>query len=160
VKHFLTGKPLATALGQPSSSGGPATGQELPPAVTQIADIASPVPFPPETLAAHDGAEAALLDHVRANRGHYFNAIWRAMDPIDRLRIIGVYGGALGLMVENEILGFVGDQIALPFESWRVGGLEQILDAIQEMVENEARPSSRTVTVPTRGIDVQSRLGD
>jgi hypothetical protein len=150
---------IATAFAGSGGSGVSTTGAALPPVVPEVAEIGTPPAFPPEELAAHDVAETALLEHVRANRGHYYAAIWRAMDPVDRLRALGVYG-ELGSILDIEVLGFVGDRIALPFQTWRVPGLEATLTSIRETVAAAARRTTRTLSVPTAGIDVTSRLGD
>jgi hypothetical protein len=141
------------------TDGGPPSNATVPPQITAITGTATPRPWPPEQLSADEVAETALLSHIRLNRGHYEAAIWSAMDPVDRARLIGIYD-RLSTLVENDVLGFVGDKIALPYSLRMMPGLEEAFaDTVAELAR-EPLPPSRKITVPTRGIHVQPRVGD
>jgi hypothetical protein len=115
--------------------------------------------FPTEVLSAATVSESALLNHVQLNRSYYRQVVWRSLEASDRAGVLACLGKLLEF-VENDVLGFVGDQAALPFRlgankaiaNW-FGNLEGGLAAARK------EPAQRTVTVPTTGIAIQPRLG-
>ena len=142
-----------------AAGGAPPTGDIDVPMKDVVGTVpAPPEPFPVEEMARHAVAFRALQAHMEENRSHYRMAIWQAMSPADRAAQLALWGD-LGDMVDNEVLGFVGDKVAVPFQTWRVGGLSDVLAEIAaDLKENEA-PIERDLTLPTPGITVEGRLG-
>lgn len=120
---------------------------------------APPNPFPKEQVAAHRVSERALLAHLEQNRSHYLEAMWRAIGPTDRVRILESVFEKLGQDLEPEVLGFVGDRVAVPFRiaNYPLAG-ERFARAI-EALPDEAPASPQLVVLPTPGVHMQVRLG-
>lgn len=104
-------------------------------------------------------AEGQLLAHIRANESYYRQAIWSRLDPNDRLVYLSKLGNLMRY-VDNEVLGFVGDKAVLPFR------LETNADLAKWFAKYVAtnkdltdETSQETVTLPTRGVVMDSRLG-
>jgi hypothetical protein len=137
---------------------------QIPPAPAAtpapVATVAEPLqrPWSAQELAEAAVSEQVLLDHLKANRGHYQAAIWAAMDPVDRAAQLDLYG-PLGSYVGNEVLGFVGDRIALPFNVDTVPDLQRVVDQIAQRSVSDLDEVSRDVVLPTPGVHIQSRLG-
>jgi hypothetical protein len=107
-------------------------------------------------------AEAQLLHHLRLNQSFYRQAIWRALEPGDRYNLLRARGDSLLNYADNEVLGFTDGLAVLPF---RMGQNPQV-DAwfIDQIVNNELLPPNPasptpTITLPTGGVSVQTRLG-
>ncbi len=130
--------------------------KELPPPPPEMKP---PGPYPADAKADHKVALASLLAHIQLNRAHYRTAIWESMSPADRLARLNLWGH-LGEMLDNEVLGFVGERVAVPFQSWRVGGLGDVLEEIAERLTANEVPVQREVILPTPGVAIQGRLGD
>ncbi len=153
-----TGAAATGGQGAPTTGGGGA-GEPTAKEETEEVGGQAAEPFPAEQVAMDVVNERALLAHVLENRSHYSRAIWQALDPADRRNMIGMLG-SLSEWVDDDVLGFVGEKIALPFQSWRVGGLDDSLKKVLASVAGSVQPVTREVSVPTRGIEIQSRLGD
>jgi hypothetical protein len=149
-----------TGAGPTPTGSSDGKGPAVPPVITGIGgSAAAPSAFPPEELAEAEVAVTALLAHITENRSHYDSAIWRAMDPTDRQALVGVFG-SLGQFVDADVLGFVGGKVALAFDPSSVDGLAAQLEAMAKQVADKTKPFTRTLTIPTRGVDVRSRLGE
>jgi hypothetical protein len=142
------------------AAGGPAGGAiEVPMREVAGAVPSPPEPFPEEEMARHTVALRALQAHLEENRSHYRMAIWQAMSPADRAARLGLWRD-LSELVDNEVLGFVGDSVAVPFQAWRVGGLSEVLADIAAYLKQNDQPSQRALTLPTSGITTQGRLDE
>jgi hypothetical protein len=140
---------VATAI-TPPPSGTPATPPPAPPAPE----------FAPRDLSAALVSEAALLTHLTANESYYRFALWQALSPAGRAARLESLPDLMGL-VENEVLGLVGDKLAVAFRvaadpnvrSWFEGNVLNNPGFQQDV----AQPF--TVVLPTPGVTLESRLG-
>ena len=95
------------------------------------------------------------MQHLQDNALHYSRAIWLAEDRDVRAERLDLYGfeldgqsGRLLDFVRNEIVGVVGDYIALPLASQEFAGMLDV-----------PRPEQRIVSLPTRGLFAEAKLG-
>ena len=103
--------------------------------------------------------EKALVWHIQANESYYRQLIWRSLDPNDRVRLLSLYG-ELPLHVMPEVLGFLGSAAILPYRTDRDDDAAKWLQA--NVFDNAVleQPSAPVpVTIPTRGIVTETRLG-
>jgi hypothetical protein len=96
-----------------------------------------------------------LMQHLQDNALHYSRAIWLAEDRDVRAEWLDLYGfeldgqsGRLLDFVRNEIVGVVGDYLALPLAS------QEFADTL-----DVPRPEQRIVSLPTRGLFAEAKLG-
>jgi hypothetical protein len=107
-------------------------------------------------------AEAQLLAHLNLNQAHYRQAVWEDLDRNDRYNLLRVRGDALLSFVENEVLGYVGRKGAMPF---RLSSNPNVMQWFKENVidnpqlRDSAAPGLKRITVPTKGLSLQTRLG-
>jgi hypothetical protein len=115
--------------------------------------------FPPRELAEAKVAETALICHIKENEAYYREAIWRHLDAGDRLRFLSLLG-EIPTYVDNEVLGFVGDKAAMPV---RIDDQPQLKTWFKTNVTDNKTlgevQKPYTVTLPTRGVTMESRLG-
>lgn len=147
---------IVTTSAQPNQSI--TTAPEAKKEVEEVAETAEPDPFPLQSVAQWKVDEQALLMHMRNNISHYRRAIWEKMDPADRLNMLQLYG-PLPNFVDNEVLGFVGDKVAVPFRTWVVGGLREVMAEVVERLKQVVPEQAREVNIPTNGLHMESRLG-
>lgn len=119
-----------------------------------------PEPFPNEEAASHKVAERSLLAHIEQYRDHYVEAMWRSFNPTSLAGLLSNTCGNLASEVDLEVLGFVGDQIVLPFRASKYAGLAKILKDAIEGLDVAALSTEVEVVVPTRAIHLQTRLGE
>jgi hypothetical protein len=148
--------PAATTLGagQPTASSTPSVTQSTPEGAP------GSEPYPEADTAANQIAERALIAHLEHNRSHYLEAIWRAIGPTDRARLLEGAFGHLGQEVEPEVLGFFGDRVALPF---RVSGYPQLRDALADAIDDlqDAEvDGARRLVLPTAGVQMKARVDE
>jgi len=138
----------------------PETSQPTPTTMTQTPEGApASQPFADEQTARMRVAERALLTHLEQNRTHYLEAIWRAIEPTDRARILDSVYGNLGRDVEAEVLGFFGDKVAVPFRAEHYAKLRDALaDAIDALDGDGGLP--KKVVLPTPGVQIRARMDD
>jgi hypothetical protein len=113
----------------------------------------------PKDLAEAHVAEDQLLHHIEQNESYYRQAIWRALDPNDRLVSISTMGD-IATFVDNEVLGFVGKKAALPFRTADNANVTKWFE--DNVLENDSLqdiPDPLTVTLPTKGVMMETRLG-
>jgi hypothetical protein len=96
-----------------------------------------------------------LMQHLRHNALHYSRALWLAEDRDERARRLDAYGfeldgvtGRLLDFVRNEIVGIIGDYVALPLAA------QEFADTLEA-----PRPVQRIVSMPTRGLFAEAKLG-
>jgi hypothetical protein len=116
-------------------------------------------PFPLEQVAGHRVAERALLAHLEQNRSHYLEAMWRAIGPADRVRILETVFDKLGPDLEPEVLGFIGDRVAVPFRIANYPRASERFTIAMSSLPNDAPGAPQTVVLPTPGVHIQARLG-
>ena len=105
-------------------------------------------------------AEKALIEHIRFNESYYREAIWKAMNPNDRFKILSLLGN-LPDFVENEVVGFVGNHLVMPY---RIREDEKISEWFKENIldndfGNGEAENTVDVTLPTNGVMMEGRLG-
>jgi hypothetical protein len=149
-----------TAAADASAPGSNAAGNNGKTAAPNSRAPTVPMPdFPPREVAEAKVAERALICHIKANEAYYREAIWKRLDPGDRLRFLSLLG-EIPAYVDNEVLGFVGDRAAMPV---RIDDQPQLKSWFKNNVlDNKALADARppyTVTLPTRGVAMESRLG-
>jgi hypothetical protein len=112
-------------------------------------------------LSAATVFENQLLGHLRLNEAFYRHAVWQSIAPEDRYNLLRARGDNLSGYVENEIVGFVGRQAAMPFRLEKNATVaEWFRKAVAENADLlNAKPGEHTVTIPTKGMSVQARLG-
>jgi hypothetical protein len=150
-----------TAPAMATAGEGTATPTPTPAASQQIPEGApSAEPYSEEDAAANRVVLGQLTAHLEWNRGHYVEAIWRSFGPTDRARMLQDVFGNLGSDVEPELLGLVGNKIALPF---RVSNYPQLRDALADAINDlDGAPAngSQHVVLPTPGVHIQGRVDD
>jgi len=89
-----------------------------------------------------------LMQHLRDNALHYSRALWLAEDRDERARRLDAYGfeldgvtGRLLDFVRNEIVGIIGDYVAIPLAA------QEFADTLEA-----PRPVQRIVSMPTRRV--------
>ncbi len=99
-----------------------------------------------------------LLDHLESNKLYYSRAIWLAEDPDERARWLDRFRfgseeegfGRLLDFVENRIVDVLGDYIALPLRTSTLA---------DRLVGEDPEPARRIVSLPTRGLFAEAKLG-
>ena len=115
--------------------------------------------FAPRDLAAALVSEAALMTHLTANESYYRYAMWQALPPAGQAARLASLPDLIGL-VENEVVGAVGDKLAVVFRlaadpRARVWFQGNVLD--NPGLQEETAPL--TVVLPTPGVVLETRLG-
>jgi len=103
--------------------------------------------------------EQQLLDHIRANKSYYQYAVWAATSSNDRQDFLSALGNLLG-WVDNEVLGFLGGKAALPLRLEDHPEVQEWFEG--NVLENKPLyepPEPYTVTLPTPGVTLETRLG-
>jgi hypothetical protein len=145
-----------------------ATQQQAPPPATAPAAVIptaptaenEPNPFPDDETARRRVEERALIAHMVEHESHYLEALWRSIGPSDRARLIDTVAGKLGRDVVPEIVGFVGDKIALPFRVEHYAPLKKALVKIRKLISEEPATPAAHVVLPTPGIELHTRVGE
>lgn len=115
----------------------------------------------PADEVADDARRAELVEHLQQHRAHYMRALALSQNAADRaqqLDAISLGNGTTVLdLVENRPLEVIGDYVAYPSSSpaW---------DAVIEGSPRRAGladplPDERLVTLPTRGVFAEAKLG-
>ena len=151
---YRTAAADATGLGSPATGDdGGTSGPKAPTPNALVPD------FPAREVAEAKVAEGALICHIKANEAYYREAIWKQLDPGDRMRFLALLG-EIPAYVDNEVVGFVGNKAAMPV---RIDDQPQLKSWFKSnVVDNKVLGDTRspyTVTLPTRGVAMESRLG-
>lgn len=122
---------------------------------------ASPPPRVPPREEIEDLAkEYELLDHLRYHSAHYTRALYLNQNPAERARqldAIKLNNGTLLEKIENRPLEIVGDFIAYPCADSIWAG--QIEAAVNRHPPPVLTFDERLVTLPTRGLFAEAKLG-
>jgi len=123
-----------------------------------------PIPAQPGRTAAELEEDARFLEfneHLLNNRAHYERALRLGSTPAQRafeLASLGVAGGASLLeKVDNRPLEVLGDYVAYPCidPTWS----NMIMEKIKALKLPEIEAVERLVTLPTRGVFAEAKLG-
>ncbi|HEX9917693.1 MAG TPA: hypothetical protein VGA87_00930, partial [Pyrinomonadaceae bacterium] len=123
----------------------------------------APLPPPPGRPAAEIEEEAkikAFTDHLLYHRAHYERALRLGAEPAQRaaeLAALAVGSGSLLEKVDNRPLEVLGDFVAYPCvdPAW----CERILGVMDDREEPDPQPVERLVTLPSRGVFAEAKLG-
>lgn len=106
---------------------------------------------------ADDAAqEMLLLEHLNANRLHYSRAVVMQMDGDERLRLLESVLGDTDLLrdIGFEPVGVSGHYVAFPYSGDRAPALDKAL--LEDL--KRARPQTRHINLPTRGVFAEAHL--
>jgi hypothetical protein len=123
-----------------------------------------PPPFYPDAQLADRGRAIALLAHLRAHVRFYSRAIALGMDPFERADALDainiISGGTVLGLLENRPLEVVGDYLAYPcIDANRGARITAALAEGEDRMTAAATQDERLVTLPTRGVFAEARLG-
>lgn len=112
--------------------------------------------FSPEALAAASVSIDALVSFLLVNRSAYRVLIWNALNPVDRLRFLGLLG-EVGKYVRTTVIGFVGDAIAVEVDP---GKQDEFAKWLENHLANWQSPktSPAPVALPVPGMTMQTRV--
>jgi len=116
------------------------------------------VPTPEETEDEVKGNQ--LIDHLRYHSAHYSRALYLNQNVSDRaqqLDAIKLNGSTVLEKVENRPLELVGDFVAYPCADRKWADL--IENAIKATPLPDVLPDERLITLPTRGVFAEAKLG-
>lgn len=112
---------------------------------------------------------AELIEHLDANLEYYHHAIWWTMDPNRRYMLLDGYeapnagGRSVASVVDNSLIGIVGNSLVLPVAPGNRLDPEFKLASGVTLLEQydpqSAAPPSR-VSLPTRGVFAEAVMGD
>jgi hypothetical protein len=136
-------------------------------------DVLVPTPLSPEELRdpRQDDRELAarLLSHLNDHLEYYHQLLWMTMDPARRYLLLDGFqapnanGRSVASVVENRLLGIVGNCLVMPVSPGNVLAppLRDEQGRIVELMEHYAVPPERPirVTVPTRGVFAEAVQG-
>jgi len=111
-------------------------------------------------LAEASIAEDQLLCHVREDESYYRGEIWRHVSADDQLRFLQ-HLGSIDQIVDNQVLGFVGENAAMPVLIDRKD-LSPLNAWFETVVSGDDAnpPEPLELVLPTPGVETQTRLGD
>jgi hypothetical protein len=118
-------------------------------------------PSPPAEINEDAAKAAALFEHLHEHKAHYSRILTLAQNPADRARELEKVkfsdGTTLLDRVENRPLEVLGDYVAHPCSDWRWTKL--VTEALERRDVEEVLPDERLVTLPTRGVFAEAKLG-
>ena len=112
--------------------------------------------FSPEALAAASVSIDALVSFLLINRSAYRVLIWNALNPVDRLRFLGLLG-EVGKYVQTTVIGFVGDSIAVEVDPKTQDEFAKWLHD-HLVTWQSPKTSPAPVALPVPGMTMQTRL--
>ena len=148
-----------SVIATPALPAQPQSAEEQRKEVEQVLEKAT-LPYEEKEIAEARVSQQALLSHLQINQSYYREAVWRSLDPSDRRQFLELFGDLLAY-VDNEVLGFVGDKAVMPV---RLGDHPELEEWFEQNVRSDpalAVPSApEEVIVPTKGVILESRLGE
>jgi hypothetical protein len=152
---------LTTAASGPTGSdnGNSATSNGDSPEAKEAAAIAA-VETENRELSEALVTEAGLISHIIHNESYYRHGIWAKLSPTDRHVYLSFLGG-LAEHAESEVLGFVGNKVALPIRLDRHPQVQTWLERFikqNDGLQHASEPEE--VSLPTKGVMSESRLGE
>jgi len=127
-----------------------------PPADTKPPRRSDDEAYSPEALAAASVSIDALVNFLLLNRSAYRALIFNTLNPVDRLRYLGLFGN-VGSYVQTTVLGFVGDDIAVEADP-----LKQVEFAkwVEEHLIKWDAPKTKPapIALPVPGMTMQTRV--
>jgi hypothetical protein len=107
---------------------------------------------------------AQLVDHLNSNLEFYHHAVWWTMDPNRRYMLLDGYslsqldGRSLASVVENRLIGIVGNSLVLPVARGNhlnprfIRGRAEDGRPLTEYYELDSPIAAARVSLPTRGV--------
>jgi hypothetical protein len=141
-----------------NTSPQPAPSEEKKQETEQTMERGAPPEYSVKELAEAQVVEQALIDHIRSNEAYYRLAIWQSLDPQDQYNILSMFGSIMSY-VDNEVLGFIGDRLVMPYRLRGDANLQQWFNQTIATNEELREKTTITVTLPTRGVTMETRLG-
>jgi hypothetical protein len=115
--------------------------------------------YPAKTVAEAIEREAALLAHLLDHRHYYRYLLWRALDPGTQLAYLYRLGNLAGY-VYPQTVGYLGSLLAFPVKLTSDPSLEAWFATVIRDNSGLAKlATTQTVTLPTAGITMETRLG-
>lgn len=117
-------------------------------------------PRPPEEI-EDEAKRGDLIEHLRFHKAHYSRAILLAQNTADRATALDAIvlpdGTTLLDQVENRPLEVIGEYLAYPCANpdWT----KRVDDARRRLEVPDVPPDERLVTLPTRGVFAEAKLG-
>ena len=113
-----------------------------------------------------------LISHLNDNLEYYHHAIWWAMDPnrryllLDGFRAPNSNGRSLASVVDNELVGIVGNSLVLPVAAgvhldprFRPAEKNAAIDLMAHYLPTIPAPPTR-ISLPTRGVFAEAVMGN
>ena len=115
--------------------------------------------YPAKAVAEAVERERALLAHMLDHQHYYRYVLWRALDPGRQLALVYRLGH-LAQYVYPQAVGYLGDLLAFPVKLASDPGLEAwFATVIRDNAELATLATAQTVTLPTPGMTMETRLG-
>lgn len=120
-----------------------------------------PPPGRPAEEIEDDVKKAQLLAHLEYHKAHYSRAILFGQAPTDRAIYLGGItlpdGTSAADHIENRPLEIIGDYVAYPCTDPRLS--DTITTHLKDVLIDDLLPDERLVTLPTRGVFAEAKLG-
>lgn len=123
---------------------------------------ATPAPATAAEELSDQSALEALLDHLASHKDYYNRVIWLGEDPqvrAARLDQIAFAGSSLLDHLDNRPLDILGTWTAFPSVDAAVMQVVDALPPIDDSPDARATWDERLVTLPTRGVFADAKLG-
>ena len=115
--------------------------------------------YPAKTVAEAIEREAALLAHLHDHQHYYRYLLWRALDPSTQLAHLYRLGNLAGY-VYPQTVGYLGSLLAFPVKLTSDPSIEAWFNTvIRDNSELVKLATTQTVTLPTPGMTMETRLG-
>lgn len=115
--------------------------------------------YPLDAVTEAEEREEALIRHIEANKPYYRFAMWRSLDAATQRTRLSPGGGVIGRLIAPEAVGYYGDRLAFPVAPRAHEQLKKwFTDNLTTNTDVTGLAGERTVTLPTPGIAVETRL--
>lgn len=120
-----------------------------------------PPPAPPIGEVEDKVKKAKLLEHLIYHKAYYSRAILFGQDPIDRANYLaGIKlsdGTSAAEHIENRPIEIIGEYVAYPCNDPKLNA--SVNKQLEKIPLDEISPNERLVTLPTRGVFAEAKLG-
>jgi hypothetical protein len=117
--------------------------------------------FPIRDVADALEREEALLKHLNAHADYYRFTLFQSLPPAEQLSQLA--GGAMGSLppgiFQPRVVSWLGDHLAIPLNIDVDEGLREFLKELISDVGSQTTGLTKTVSLPTSGMSVESRRG-
>lgn len=120
-----------------------------------------PPPAPPLGEMEDEVKKAKLFEHLKYHKAYYSRAILFGQDPIDRANYLaGIKlqdGTSAAEHIENRPIEIIGDYVAYPCNDPKLNA--SVNKQLDQIPLDKLSPNERLVTLPTRGVFAEAKLG-